>query len=309
MFAEYAKVGCKVQINYQSVGSGQGKTQFLNQTIDFGASDGYMTDEEIGKSQNGEILHIPMTLGSEAIAYNLPSIPADKHVKLTGALVADIFLGKVKKWNDAAITQINPDLTLPDKDISVQHRSDGSGTTAIFTKYLSTVSPDWSSKVGAGSTVNWPAGAGSSGNEGVAKAVQNTENSIGYVELAYVLGNKMQYAALQSKDGEFLLPSLETAKADAQNFTDIPADLRFYIVNAPGKNSYPIAGYSWALVYVNQKDADRGQALASALWWMAHDGQQYATALSYVPLPDNIVQKDEEQIKKMKCGNDPCYKG
>jgi phosphate transport system substrate-binding protein len=309
MFAEYAKVGCKVQINYQSVGSGQGKTQFLNQTIDFGASDGYMTDEEIGKSQNGEILHIPMTIGSEAIAYNLPSIPADKHVNLTGAIVADIFLGKVTKWNDAAITKINPDLTLPDKDIAVQHRSDGSGTTAIFTKYLSTVSPDWSGKVGAGSTVNWPVGTGSQGNEGVAKSVQNTGNSIGYVELAYVLANKMQYAALQSKDGEFLLPSLETAKADAQNFTNIPADLRFYIVNAPGKNSYPIAGYSWVLVYVNQKDADRGQALANALWWMAHDGQQYATALSYVPLPDNIVKKDEEQIKKMMCGGSPCYKG
>jgi phosphate transport system substrate-binding protein len=309
MFAEYAKVGCKVQINYQSVGSGAGKTQLLQQTVDFGASDGYMTDEELGKSTNGAILHIPATLGSEALAYNIPSVPADKHIKLTGTLIADIFLGKVKKWNDPAITQINPDITLPDKDITVVHRSDGSGTTAIFTKYLATVSTEWKDKVGAGSTVNWPVGVGGKGNEGVAGSIKTTENSLGYVELAYVLSNNMQYSALQSKDGEYLLPSLETAKSGAQNFADVPPDLRFYIVNAPGKNSYPIIGYSWLLVYQNQKDADKGQALANALWWITHDGQQYSSALTYVPLPNNIVQKDEEQIKKLQCGGSPCYKG
>ena len=308
MFAEYAKIDCKVQVNYQSVGSGAGKTQLLNQTVAFGASDGYMTDEELAKSKNGAILHIPMTIGSVAMSYNLPSVPADKHIKLTGPLVADIFLGKVKKWNDPALTQLNPGITLPDAAITVVHRSDGSGTTAIFTKYLTTVSPEWSSKVGSSTTVNWPTGVGGKGNEGVAGAVKSTQNALGYVELAYVLENNMQYGSVKSKDGEDVLPALETAKADAQNFTDIPADLRFYIVNAPGKNSYPISGYSWALVYEKQTDADRGQAVANLLWWMIHDGQQYAPALHYVPLPDNIVKKDEDQIKKMQCGGSPCYK-
>ncbi len=309
MFAEYAKIGCKVQVNYQSVGSGAGKTQLLNQTVNFGASDGYMTDEEMAKSKNGPILHIPMTIGSVAMSYNLPSVPADKHIKLTGALIADIFLGKVKKWNDAALTQLNPDITLPDAAITVVHRSDGSGTTAIFTKYLSAVSPEWSSKIGANTTVNWPTGVGGKGNEGVAGAIKTTQNALGYVELAYVLVNNMQYGSVKSKDGEDVLPALDTAKADAQNFTNIPADLRFYIVNAPGKNSYPISGYSWTLVYQNQQNADRGQALANLLWWMSHDGQQYAPDLHYVPLPDSIVKKDEEQIKKMQCGGSPCYKG
>jgi phosphate transport system substrate-binding protein len=309
MFSQYAQTGCKVQVNYQSVGSGAGKTQLINQTVDFGASDGPMTDAELNQSKNGPILHIPMTLGSEALAYNLPSVPADKHIKLTGTLIANIFLGKVTKWNDPAITQLNTDITLPDKDITVVHRSDGSGTTSIFTHYLSAVSPEWSSKVGAGTTVNWPLGIGGKGNEGVAGSIKTTENSLGYVELAYVLANKMQYSQVKSKDGEFLSPSLDTAKADAQNFTNIPADLRFYIVNASGKNSYPISGYSWLLVYQNQKDADHGQALANMLWWMSHDGQQYSSALTYVPLPNTIVQKDEEQIKKLQCGGSPCYKG
>jgi phosphate transport system substrate-binding protein len=309
MFSEYAKIGCKVQVNYQSVGSGAGKTQFLQQTVDFGASDGPMTDEEIAKSQNGAILHIPTTLGAEAISYNLSAVSASTHLKFTGPLIADIYLGKVKFWDDPAITKLNPGVSLPHQGISVVHRSDGSGTTAIFTKYLAAVSPEWSSKVGAGSTVNWPVGVGGKGNEGVAAAVRTTAGAIGYNELAYVLKNSIQYGMLQSKDGTFLLPTLETAKADAQNFTTIPDDLRFYIVNAPGKDSYPISGYSWLLVYVNQRDATQGEALANLLWWMVHDGQQYSTALSYVPLPSTIVQKDEAKIKMMQCGGSPCYKG
>jgi phosphate transport system substrate-binding protein len=309
MFSEYAKVGCKVQVNYQSVGSGAGKTQFLQQTVDFGASDGPMTDEEIAKSQNGAILHIPMTIGAEAISYNLPSVPASTHLKLTGPLIADIYLGTVKFWDDPAITKLNPGVSLPHQGISVVHRSDGSGTTAIFTKYLSAVSPQWSSKVGAGTTVNWPVGVGGKGNEGVASAVRTTAGAIGYNELAYVLKNNIQYGMVQSKDGEFLLPSLDTAKTDAQNFTGIPNDLRFYIVNAPGKGSYPISGYTWLLVYENQRDATQGEALANLLWWMVHDGQKYSPDLSYVPLPSTIVQKDEAQIKKMQCSGSPCYKG
>ncbi|MBE3559098.1 MAG: phosphate ABC transporter substrate-binding protein PstS, partial [Ktedonobacteraceae bacterium] len=253
MFAEYAKVGCQVQVNYQSVGSGAGKTQFLQQTVDFGASDAPMTDDEMAKSQNGPVLHIPETLGSEAISYNLSAVPMDKHIKFTGPLIADIYLGKVKFWDDPALTKLNPDLSLPHQPITVVHRSDGSGTTAIFTTYLKAVSPEWASKVGAGTTVNWPVGVGGKGNEGVASAVKTTAGAIGYNELAYVLSNTIQYGMVQSKDGEFLLPSLETAKADAQNFTDIPSDLRFYIVNAPGKNAYPISGYTWLLVYQNQR--------------------------------------------------------
>jgi phosphate transport system substrate-binding protein len=309
MFSEYAQVGCHVQVNYQSVGSGAGKTQLLNQTVDFGASDAPMTDAELAKSTHGPILHIPVTIGSEAMSYNLPSVAASTHVKFTGTLIANIYLGTVKFWDDPAITSINAGVTLPHMAITVVHRSDGSGTTAIFTKYLATVSPAWASKVGAGSTVNWPTGVGGKGNEGVASAVKTTVGAIGYNELAYVLTNSIQYGMVQSKDGQYLLPSLATAKADAQNFTNIPADLRFYIVNSPGQNSYPISGYSWVLVYQNQANADRGQALANMLWWMVHDGQQYSTALSYVPLPANIVQKDEAQIQKMQCGGSPCYKG
>lgn len=233
MFSEYAKTGCKIQVNYQSVGSGAGITQFLQQTVDFGASDGPMTDQQLAKSQNGPVLHIPVTIGSEAISYNLSAVPASTHLKFTGPLIADIYLGNVKFWDDPAITKINPGVTLPHQGISVVHRSDGSGTTAIFTRYLSAISPSWSSKVGAGSTINWPVGIGGKGNEGVASVVKTTAGAIGYNELAYVLKNSIQYGQVQSKDGEFLAPSLDTAKADAHNFTTIPADLRFYIVNAP----------------------------------------------------------------------------
>lgn len=309
MFSEYAKTGCKIQVNYQSVGSGAGKTQFLQQTVDFGATDGPMTDQELAKTQNGPILHIPVTIGSEAISYNLSAVPASTHLKFTGPLIADIYLGNVKFWDDPAITKINSGVTLPHQSISVVHRSDGSGTTAIFTKYLAAVSPNWSSKVGAGSTVNWPTGIGGKGNEGVASSVRTTAGAIGYNELAYVLKNNIQYGQMQSKDGEFLSPSLDTSKAAAQNYATIPADLRFYIVNSPGKNSYPISGYSWAVVYQNQRTPAQGQALAQTLWWMIHDGQQYSPDLSYAPLPDNIVKLDEAQVKKMQCGGSPCYKG
>jgi phosphate transport system substrate-binding protein len=309
MFSEYAKAGCKVQVNYQSVGSGAGKTQFLQQTVDFGASDAPMSDDELGKSKAGAILHIPATLGAVAISYNLPSLGADTHLKFSGTLIADIFLGKVKSWDDPEIAKLNAGVTLPKKGITVVHRSDGSGTSAIFTNYLKVVSTEWKDKVGAGSTVNWPVGVGGKGNEGVASAVRTTEGSIGYNELAYVLANKIQHGMVQSKDGEYLLPTLETAKANAQNYASVPDDLRFYVVNSPGKDSYPITGYSWILVYEQQRDANQGQALANLLWWMVHDGQQYASTLSYVPLPANIVQKNEEKIKKMQCGGSPCYKG
>jgi len=309
MFADYASLGCKVQVNYQSVGSGAGQTQLLEQTVDFGASDAPMTDKDMAKSQNGPILHIPITIGAEAISYNLSSVPADAHLKFTGPLIADIYLGKITSWDDPAIAKLNPGVSLPHEGITVVHRSDGSGTTAIFTTYLSAVSPGWASRVGASTTVNWPVGVGGKGNEGVAAAVKTTEGAIGYNELAYVLTNTIQYGMVQAKDGQYLLPSLQTARTDALTFTDIPADLRFYVVNGPGKDAYPITGYSWVLVYQNQHDPNQGKALADLLWWMIHDGQKLSPELSYVPLPSNIVQRDEEQIKKLQCGTGACYKG
>lgn len=308
-FTVYAGIGCKVQVNYQAVGSGAGITQLLQQTVDFGATDAPMKDADLNSSKNGPILHIPVTIGAVAISYNLSQVDASTHLKLTGPVIANIFLGNIKFWDDSAIAQLNPGTTLPHQAITVVHRSDGSGTTGIFSHYLAAVSPDWSTKVGAGNTLNWPTGVGAKGNAGVASAVKNTAGAIGYNELAYVLTNTIQYAQLQNKNSDWVLPSLDSAKTAAANVTDIPTDLRFYIVDAPGSGSYPISGYSWVVVYQKQANADKGQAIASALWWMTHDGQQYATALSYVPLPANIVQKDEAQIKAMTCGSSACYKG
>lgn len=309
MFTQYASIGCKVQVNYQGVGSGAGITQLLQQTVDFGATDAPMKDADLAKSTNGPILHIPVTIGAVAISYNLSQVDASTHLKLSGTVLANIFLGNVKFWDDASIAALNSGTTLPHVAITVVHRSDGSGTTGIFSHYLSAVSPDWKSKVGAGNTLNWPTGVGAKGNAGVASAVKNTAGSIGYNELAYVLTNTIQYAQVQNKNGEFVVPSLDSTKAAASNFSDVPADLRFYIVDAPGAGSYPISGYSWVVVYQKQSDSDKGKALANTLWWMVHDGQQYSTALSYVALPANIVQKDEAQIKAMTCGSDACYKG
>ncbi len=308
-FTVYAGIDCKVQVNYQAVGSGAGITQLLQQTVDFGATDAPMKDSDLAKSTNGAIIHIPVTIGAVAISYNLSQVDASTHLKLTGPVLANIFLGNIKFWDDPSIAQLNSGTTLPHVAITVVHRSDGSGTTGIFSHYLAAVSPDWSTKVGSGNTLNWPTGVGASGNAGVASAVKNTAGSIGYNELAYVLTNTIQYAQVQNMNGDFVAPSLDSTKTAAANFTDIPADLRFYIVNAPGAGSYPISGYSWVIVYQKQNDADKGQALANTLWWMTHDGQQYAAALSYVALPANIVQKDEAQIKSMTCGSSACYKG
>ncbi|HEY8323294.1 MAG TPA: phosphate ABC transporter substrate-binding protein PstS [Ktedonobacterales bacterium] len=309
MFTEYANAKCNVQVNYQSVGSGTGISQLLAQTVDFGATDTPMTDTQLGQSTAGHIIHIPVTLGAVAISYNLSSLSVDQHLKFTGPVIADIFLGKVKTWNDPELTALNPGVALPSEAITVVHRSDGSGTTGIFTHYLSAISPEWSSKVGAATTVNWPTGVGGKGNAGVAAAVKSTAGSIGYNELAYVLTNTIQYGVVQNQAGEYVAPSLESAKTAAANVTTIPDDLRFFIVNAPGSGSYPISGFSWAVVYQNQTNADKGEAIANTLWWMTHQGQQYSTSLSYVPLPSAIVTKDEAQIKSMACGGKACYSG
>lgn len=309
LFQNYANAKCNVQVNYQAVGSGAGITQLIAQTVDFGATDAPITDAQLATSPNGPILHIPVTIGAVAIGYHLKSLSATEHLKFTGPVIADIYLGKVKFWDDPEITALNAGVTLPHEAITVVHRSDGSGTTGIFTQYLSAISPTWSSQVGSGTTVNWPTGVGGAKNAGVAAAVQSTEGSIGYIELAYVLTNTIQYGVVQNQAGSYVAPSLDSAKAAANNFTNIPADLRFYIVNAPGAASYPISGYSWVVVYKNQTNADKGEAVANAVWWMTHQGQQYSTALSYVPLPPTIVTKDEAQIKAMQCGGKACYTG
>jgi phosphate transport system substrate-binding protein len=305
MFQEYPKIKCGINVNYQPVGSGAGINNLLQHVVDFGATDAPMTDAQLQQS-SGPILHIPITLGAVAIAYNLSGI---SQLKLTGPVLAAIYEGKITSWDDAQITALNSGVNLPHKNITVVHRSDGSGTTSIFTHYLSAVSTDWQSKVGAGTTVNWPTGVGAKGSSGVAGQIKNTDGAIGYVELSYVLQNNIPYALVQNAAGQFVAPSLDSAKADAESFTNIPADLRFYIVNGSGSNAYPISGFSWVVVYQNQSNTDKGEALARLLWWMIHDGQQYAAPLDYVPLPSSIVSRDEAQIKAMKCGSSACYSG
>ena len=289
--------------------SGAGITQLLSQTVDFGATDTPMTDAQLAMSKNGNVLHIPVTIGAVAIIFNLSSLSASTHLQLDGDTLAKIFLGTIKTWNDPAIAALNAGVTLPNKTITVVHRSDGSGTTGIFSHYLAAVSPDWMTKVGAGTTLNWPTGVGASGNSGVATAVKATDGAIGYSELAYALTNTIQYASMKSHDGAFVAPSLDSAKAAAASITNIPADLRFFFVNAPGAGAYPITGFSWALVYANQTNPDKGQAIANAMWYIIHDGQQLATALSYVPLPDAIVALSEAKVKAIMCGSSACYKG
>ena len=309
MFSEFPNAKCGVMVNYQSVGSGAGINDLLTGIVDIGATDAPMTDAQLASSTKGLILHIPVTIGAVAISYNLSGVSG--HLNLTGPIIANIFLGNVKFWDDASITALNTGVSLPHQSITVVHRSDGSGTTGIFSHYLSAVSPAWMSKVGAGTTLNWPTGVGAKGNSGVAAQVKSTAGAIGYNELAYVLTNTIQYAAVKNASGNYVLPSVASATASASNIdkATIPADLRFYFVNAPGAASYPITGFTWALVYQNQTNTDKGMAIANTLWWVIHDGQQYATALSYVPLPQNIVALGEAQIKSMKCGSSACYTG
>ncbi len=309
---QYANAHCGAQVTYNSIGSGAGVTQFLQQTIDFGASDAYMTDAQIAQSQNGAIIHIPATIGGVAISYNLPEAASVAHLQLSGDTIAKIFLGQITKWNDPAIAADNTGLTLPAKTIIPVHRSDGSGTTGIFTHYLAAISTDWMSGPGAGTTVNWPsaggAAVGAKGNAGVAAQVKQTPYAIGYNELAYVVQNGISYASVKSHDGAFIVPAVDTVAAAANSVTTIPDDLRYYFVDAPGANSYPIAGFSWIVVYRNQKDSDKGQAVANFVWWATHTGQIFATP-NYVPLPSNIVAKVEAKIKAMMCGSSSCYKG
>jgi phosphate transport system substrate-binding protein len=294
-FDEYAKVDPSVRFNYQSIGSGGGQKQILAQTVDFGASDGPMSDENLARAP-GKILHIPTVAGADVVSYNLPGSPK---LKLDGQTIVDIFMGKITKWNDPKITTQNPGVELPSQDIVVVHRSDGSGTTYIFTDYLSNVSYNWQQEVGKGTSVKWPVGLGGKGNEGVAGLVKQTPGAVGYVELIYALQNKMSYADVQNKEGKYVTPSLESVTA-ALATAKIPDDFRFSMVNAPGADTYPIAGATWLLVYQQQKNPEVGKKLVAFLNWMLTDGQKIAPGLHYAPLPESLVKRVQQRVAEIK---------
>ncbi len=296
-FDEYAKVDPSVRFNYQSIGSGGGQKQITARTVDFGASDGPMSDENLAKAP-GKILHIPTVAGADVITYNLPGNPK---LKLDGDAIAGIFLGNITKWNDPKITALNPGVKLPDAGIIPVHRSDGSGTTFIFTDYLSNISPVWADSVGKGTSVKWPAsiGIGAKGNEGVAGQVKQLSGAVGYVELIYAKQNQMPYADVKNAAGNFITPSLDSVTA-ALATAKIPDDFRFSMVNAPGEQTYPIAGTTWLLVYENQKDAAKGKKLVEFLNWALTKGEGMASSLDYASLPESVQQRVLERIKTIK---------
>jgi phosphate transport system substrate-binding protein len=295
-FDEYTKVDPEVRFNYQSIGSGGGIKQVTSRTVDFGASDGPMTDDQL-KAAPSELLHIPTVLGSVVATYNLPNAPK---LKFTGEVLADIFLGKITKWNDAKIMGLNPGVSLPDEAIVVVHRSDGSGTTYIWVDYLSKISAGWQQKVGRGTSVNWPVGLGGKGNEGVSGQVKNQPGALGYVELAYAVKNHLPAAAVKNAAGKFVEPSIATTTAAAAGAAkSMPDDFRVSLTNPPGDEAYPIASFTWLLVYKDQPNELKGRALAKFLWWMSHEGQRYADDLLYAPLPTPVVKQIEAKIKQI----------
>lgn len=302
MFDEYNKK-TGVRINYQSIGSGGGIKQLQNKTVDFGASDAPMSDEDISKSP-GAIQHFPTCLGAVIVTYNLPG---DPKLKLSPEVVADIFLGKITKWDDARIKADNGDAKLPSLPITVVHRSDGSGTTYVFSDYLSKVSSVWSQKPGTGKSLDWPVGIGAKGNEGVGGMVKQTPGSIGYVELAYVMQNKMAGAMIKNKSGNFVEANLSSISAAAN--VQIPADYRVSLTNTEAADGYPISSFTYLLVYQNQSYDNRAQAQAKAtvelINWMIHDGQAFAEPLMYAPLPASVVKMEEESLKKITFSNQP----
>jgi phosphate transport system substrate-binding protein len=295
-FDEYAKLDPEVRFNYQSIGSGGGIKQVSARTVDFGATDGPMTDAQL-KQAPAELLHIPTVLGSVAATYNLPGNPK---LKFTPDVLADIFLGKITKWNDPRIASANAGVLLPDQAIIVVHRSDGSGTTYIWVDYLSKVSPEWETKIGRGTSVNWPVGLGGKGNEGVSGQVKGLPGSLGYVELAYAVKNKLPVASVRNTAGKFVEPTIQaTTAAAAGAAKSMPADFRVSLTNPPGDEAYPIASFTWLLVYRDQPDELKGRAVVKFLWWMSHEGQRYADDLLYAPLPPPVVKQIEARIKEI----------
>ena len=296
-FSEYNKLHSDIQFNYQSIGSGGGIRQVLAGTVDFGATDGPMTDEQLAQAKT-KILHIPTVLGADVPAYNIPGVTEE--LKFTPELLANIFLGKITSWNDAALGKANPGVNLPNQPIIVIHRSDGSGTTYIFTDYLSKVSPDWKNQVGKGTSVKWPVGLGGKGNEGVAGMIRQMQGSIGYVELIYAVNNKIAYGSVKNAGGQFVKASLDSVTAAAASVKSMPADFRVSITNAPGKDAYPIASFTWLLIPTPSKDPAKGKIIADFLNWMVDDGQKMTADLAYAPLPESVVAKVKETAKQVK---------
>ncbi len=297
--AQYHTLHPTVQINYQSIGSGGGIRQITARTVDFGATDSPMTDDENQKAP-AKLYHIPTTLGAVAVTYNLEGLASP--LKIAGDVLADIYLGKITKWNDKRIASENTGTKLPANDIAVVYRSDGSGTTAVFTDYLVKVSPEFKDKVGQGKSVKWPKGLGAKGNEGVTGQVKTTPNTIGYVELAYAAQNKLPLVQLKNKAGQFVEPSIAAVSAAAAG-VDLPDTLAASITNAEGADAYPISSYTYLLVYADLKDQKKGPALAEFLWWAIHDGQKSSDALNYAPLPPPVVAKVEARLKQLKVGD------
>jgi len=297
-FSEYNKLHPNVEINYQSQGSGFGIQQIQKQTVFFGATDGPMTPEQL-QAAPGRVMHFPTVLGADVPVYNLPGINVE--LKFTGSLLADIFLGKITKWNDPAIAKVNTGVTLPSTDITVVHRSDGSGTTYIWVDFLSKLSPEWKQKVGVATSVNWPTGVGGKGNEGVSGLVKQTPGAIGYVELIYAQQNKISYGPVQNMEGTFVTANVESVTAAAASAAKVmPADFRVSITNAPGKTSYPISSFTWILLYESPKDKATAKVFVDFMKWMLADGQMFAPALGYAPLPQPVVQLELEALKKIK---------
>jgi len=295
-FSEYNKLHPDVQINYQSIGSGGGIRQVLNGTVDFGASDGPMSDEQLAQAKT-KILHIPTVLGAVVPAYNVPGISGE--VKFTPEALAAIFLGKITNWNDPAITKVNPGVNFPNQPIIVIYRSDGSGTTFIFTDFLSKISKDWASSVGKGTSVHWQIGMGGKGNEGVAGQIRQLQGSIGYVELIYAVENKITYGSVRNATGNFVKATLDGVTEAAASVKTMPADFRVSITNAPGKTAYPISSFTWLLIPEQAKDPKKGQIIADFLNWMVTDGQKMTNQLSYAPLPQSVVEKVKAAIKQI----------
>ena len=297
MFEELASKN-GIQVNYQAIGSGGGITQFTNKTVDFGATDSPMKDDELTKAGGPDaVVHVPTVLGAIVLAYNLDGVSAP--LKLDGQTIGDLFLGKIKTWNDPAIAKLNGGAKLPSTNVTIVHRSDSSGTTGNFTKYVAAENKEFDSKVGSGKEVNWPTGVGGKGNDGVAAAIGQNKGSIGYVELQYAASNNLKFADVKNKSGEFITPSVESTSAAASDLSSVPPDLRASLVDSSSKGAYPIATWTFIIAYTKQEDAAKGKALVNTLWFMTHDGQAQATALSYAPLPDAARSKAEEKIKSI----------
>ncbi len=294
--SEYQKVDSKAQINYQSIGSGGGIRQFLEGTVDFGATDAPMTDELLSRAKT-PVLHIPTVLGAVVVTYNVKGI--EKGLKLPPDVIADIYLGRIKTWNDPRIVAANKGVTLPSQPIVVVRRSDGSGTTAIFTDFLAKVSPEWKTRTGSGTAVNWPVGLGGRGNEGVSAMVKQTPGAIGYVELVYAESNGMAYAAVLNKKKQYVLPSMKSVSAAAGDLKKIPADYRVSLTDADGADAYPISGFTYILVY-RQMPAQKGQHIVKFLQWALKDGQKLAAPLHYAPLPQSLAAKVQKTVSTIE---------